>query len=97
MLVGHFGTFGGHIATLVEAVLPLVLAGDKNRFCLLLGRGSDPIRETTPDAQVGRKVLFASGSLPELELAAYLATCDLLIQPYVDRCHDATWKHDGRA
>jgi glycosyltransferase involved in cell wall biosynthesis len=85
VLIGHFGTFGDLIAPLVEAVLPRVLDGGQERAGFLIGRGSENllprILQTRPD--LGPR-LFASGPLPAGELAAHLAACDLLVQPYRD-------------
>lgn len=85
LLVGHFGTFGGHIASMIEPVIPLIMAGSKNRICLLLGRRGDQFLPRLIDRYphlVGR--IFACGSLPAMELATHLAACDVLIQPYMD-------------
>ena len=84
-IVGHFGTYGSLIAPLVEAVLPGILAGDPRRIGLLIGRGSDrflPQLLQARPALAGR--VFATGALAGPDLAAHLAGCDLLIQPYGD-------------
>jgi glycosyltransferase involved in cell wall biosynthesis len=84
-LVGHFGTFGKEISPLVENVLPKVVAADPKRLGLLIGRRSEQVLprmlQSRPDLE-GR--LFATGPLPSCELAASLAACDLLVQPYPD-------------
>lgn len=85
LLVGHFGTFGDLIAPVVERVLPRVVVAHRERVGLLIGRGSEKrlprILEARPDL-VGR--LFATGPLPAADLAAHLAACDLLVQPFRD-------------
>lgn len=84
-LVGHFGTYGHLIASLLEQVVPRVLASGAQRRCLLVGRGSETacagLLQRHP-ALAGR--LFATGERSPLELAAHLAACDLLVQPYRD-------------
>ncbi|MFL6285989.1 MAG: glycosyltransferase family 4 protein [Pyrinomonadaceae bacterium] len=85
-LVGHFGTYGGHIALALARLLPRLLS-DEGQSCsvLLLGRGSEAMREellrARPDL-AGR--VHASGTLPPEQLSRHLAACDLLLQPYPD-------------
>ena len=85
LLIGHFGTFGPHLTPLLREILPPVLARDRNRVALLLGGGGKRFAEeligTHPDLK-GR--LISPGHLPPDELAAHLAACDLLVQPYAD-------------
>ncbi|HEV3258077.1 MAG TPA: glycosyltransferase, partial [Gemmataceae bacterium] len=85
VLIGHFGTFGDLITPLVDEVLPCVVAASGERVGLLIGRGSEKrlprILESRPDL-AGR--LFATGPLPAADLAAHLAACDLLVQPFRD-------------
>src|SRR5205807_458638 len=85
LVVGHFGTFGNHIAPMLDAILPLILAGGSERIGLLLGGGSDRYlaQFLQYHPELAGKV-FASGSLPSVELATHLAVCDVLVQPYVD-------------
>jgi glycosyltransferase involved in cell wall biosynthesis len=84
-LVGHFGTFGASIAPLMEPVFTATVARDENRRGLLIGRGSrtylQDLLQRHPSL-VGR--VFATGGLESDELAAHLAACDVLVQPYLD-------------
>jgi glycosyltransferase involved in cell wall biosynthesis len=84
-LIGHFGTYGTAIsAPLLHALVPLLRAEDGRRV-LLLGRGSQAWRETVIRLypELARR-LIARDSLAPAELAAHLAVCELLVQPYPD-------------
>jgi glycosyltransferase involved in cell wall biosynthesis len=84
-LLGHFGTYTGHIASLLVATLPSILRKDPSRRAILLGRGSEEfannLRETNADL---RDQISAPGPMPADEIAAHLAACDCILQPYVD-------------
>jgi glycosyltransferase involved in cell wall biosynthesis len=83
-VLGHFGTFGESLAPLLAAILPALLA-DARRSALLVGRGGEAFAASLVRAHpalAGR--VITTGALPEAELHAYLAACDLLVQPYPD-------------
>ena len=85
LVIGSFGTYGPLVADLLTAVLPPLLEKDADRVGLLLGRGGDGFARTLEAAHPSlRGRLVAPGELPEAELAAHLAACDLLVQPYPD-------------
>ncbi len=84
-LVGHFGTFSGHIAAGLRSVIrPAVRAGKDAKF-LLIGRGSrefaEALRRDEPETAAA---IEAVGALEPAEVAEHLAACDLLVQPYID-------------
>lgn len=84
-VLGHFGTFGSSIASLLTPILLAVLNYDTRRVFLLLGRGAveyvDRISSENPGV-LSR--LFAKENLNSQDLANHLAACDLLLQPYPD-------------
>jgi glycosyltransferase involved in cell wall biosynthesis len=83
-VVGHFGTFGGAIASLLWEALPPLLRPDGRRV-LLVGRRSDEFARRFGQAHpslAGR--LTATGGLSPHDAAAHLAACDVLLQPYPD-------------
>ncbi len=84
-LVGHFGTFGGPVSALVTSQLEDVLDAGLDCHVLLIGSGSQEFRSSFvakhPRAAV---MLSATGTVPAAALAAHIAACDLLIQPYPD-------------
>lgn len=86
LVLGHFGTFGAHVAGMLEPLLPRLLAPSKPpRVALLMGRGATRYASTlrTAHAHLATKV-FARDHLAPDEVAAYLAACDLVVQPYPD-------------
>jgi glycosyltransferase involved in cell wall biosynthesis len=82
-LIGHFGN-NRHTAGLVTEVMQSVLARDSRRFAVLIGRGGDAIaRDLLRNPALAGRVA-ATGELTPRELAAQLAACDVLLQPYGD-------------
>jgi glycosyltransferase involved in cell wall biosynthesis len=84
LVVGHFGTFGKGITTLLEEVFPRLLAAP-GRVGLLIGQGGEPFAQrllVRHPALHGR--IRVTGRLPAEATAAHLACCDLLVQPYPD-------------
>jgi glycosyltransferase involved in cell wall biosynthesis len=84
-LVGHFGTHGPLVTSLLdEAIVQLANAEPSVRF-LLVGAGSDAYRSAL--VARGRIVagrVNATGTLSPRDLSAHLAACDVLLQPYPD-------------
>ncbi|MDQ3213751.1 MAG: glycosyltransferase, partial [Acidobacteriota bacterium] len=84
-IVGHFGTFGVHVARELMDVLPPVLRTAAASRVVLIGPGGNAfaaalaLRE--PDL-CGR--VFATGWLSATDAAAALRACDLVVQPYPD-------------
>ena len=85
-LVGHFGTYGPPIASVLEPILLGISNLRSSRLVLLLmGRSSEIFRKNliaTHPALEG--IVQATGALSPGELSRHIAACDLLIQPYPD-------------
>jgi glycosyltransferase involved in cell wall biosynthesis len=83
-LIGHFGTHGWPVTTLLEPILS-ALSDDSTQQVLLMGIGSQEFREALvrKAPRAGRQVQ-ATGALSPRELSLHVAACDLLIQPYPD-------------
>jgi len=85
VLIGHFGTYGAHVAALVHAAVPSLLEGRAERRLQLFGRGSEPsalelcTRHPALASRIG-----ATGPLSPEDLVSNLAACDVLLQPYAD-------------
>lgn len=79
-LVGHFGTYGSILAPLLVEVFRRILAVEQPRRLLLLGRGGPAFAH----AHFAGERVTAPGSLPGEEIAALLAACDVVVQPFVD-------------
>lgn len=85
-LVGHFGTYGGHVARSLTRLLPRLLS-DEETDCavLLMGQGSETMRAELLRAhpQLADRI-HATGTLSTEAISRHLAACDLLLQPYPD-------------
>jgi len=84
-LIGHFGSYGNHIAPLLRRIFRDLLASDARVSVLCAGAGSDRFVNgfvaNHPKLQ-GR--LAASGRLSAHDVSVQLQACDLLVQPYPD-------------
>lgn len=82
--IGHFGTHGAAIRTLLAESIPsLVTMADCH--VMLIGRRSDEARRelvARHPALDGR--LHATGLLPDEAVSIHVAACDLMLQPYPD-------------
>jgi glycosyltransferase involved in cell wall biosynthesis len=84
-VLGHFGTFGVLVAPLLAEMLLPLLERDGRRVALLLGRGGPEFARALEMAHPGlRGRLLVPDDLPPNKVAAHLALCDLLLQPYPD-------------
>lgn len=84
-LVGHFGTHGPLVTSLLdEAIVQLADAEPSVRF-LLIGAGSEAFRSAilARDRIAGSR-MSATGTLSAHDLSAHIAACDVLLQPYPD-------------
>jgi glycosyltransferase involved in cell wall biosynthesis len=81
-LVGRFGSAGPAVNPLLTDTLHRILRGRPDASALLLGRGSERIREQLLAAagDLAERV-HATGALPLDEVPDHLAACDLLLQP----------------
>lgn len=85
LLIGHFGTYGIHVAKLLEPILCSLADRHSEMIILLMGKGSEQFRRDLIARHPGLESLVqATGALESAELASHLAACDLLIQPYPD-------------
>lgn len=85
LLVGHFGTYGTHIAPMLEAALIPLLQQQPHVHAVCVGAsGHEFLRALLAKhpALAGR--LQATGRLSPADAAAAVSACDLLLQPYPD-------------
>jgi glycosyltransferase involved in cell wall biosynthesis len=84
-LVGHFGTFGSHVAPMVTAILTRLMGHGTRIRAVCVGSGSDAFVRAFDEAEPtlrGRAV--ATGPISALDAAIVISSCDLLVQPYPD-------------
>jgi glycosyltransferase involved in cell wall biosynthesis len=84
-VIGHFGTYGEHVAGELLAVLPVLAERLPAVRFALAGAGSDGFLETLRlrHPRLAART-WASGRLDENAVPAVLRACDVLVQPYPD-------------
>ncbi|WP_394848551.1 glycosyltransferase family 4 protein [Pendulispora brunnea] len=84
-LVGHFGTYGGLIAPLVERVFAELFARHATCKAVLMGRNGPSFAANWIAKNPSVKDrLIVTGELSEEDMATHLAACDMTVQPYPD-------------
>ena len=82
--VGHFGSYGPHIAPLLRDTFVKLLELDLGVSVLCIGQGSEAFaRDLSSDRTFSGRVR-STGYAPRGEIASAIAACDLMIQPYPD-------------
>jgi glycosyltransferase involved in cell wall biosynthesis len=85
LLVGHFGTFGAPLVSVLDPILLHMADEIPGQPLLLMGVGSREFRKRVIEQYPGwENNLYATGPLAPEDLSAHIAACDLLIQPYPD-------------
>jgi glycosyltransferase involved in cell wall biosynthesis len=83
--IGHFGLHLGPLLLQLEPILGELLRREPALSVALIGRGSDhfasSIRTCYPD--IGDRV-FGTGEVPPAIASEWIASCDVMIQPYPD-------------
>ena len=84
-LIGHFGTFGVHLASVLVPTLAAVFALAPGVRVLLAGRRSiEFAREFATNHPAFADRVLATGVLSGVDLIPHLRACDLLLQPFLD-------------
>ena len=84
-LVGHFGSYGGHIAPILGRALKDLLASDDRVAVLCTGAGSDRfVKHFAADHPALRNRVSAVGRASAHDISVQLQACDVLLQPYPD-------------
>jgi glycosyltransferase involved in cell wall biosynthesis len=83
-VIGHFGSYGAHIAPLLRETLIAILESNRDVSALCMGRGSDAfVRDLCAHQALSGRV-HSTGYGSPAEIAAAIAGCDLMLQPYPD-------------
>jgi glycosyltransferase involved in cell wall biosynthesis len=84
-LVGHFGSYGHHVAPLLRRALNDLLSSDVDVAASCAGAGSDAfVERMLAERPPLRGRLFATGRISARDISVHLQACDLLLQPYPD-------------
>jgi glycosyltransferase involved in cell wall biosynthesis len=84
-VVGHFGTFGDHVAGVLTPMLERLLREEQHVNIALIGTSSDAYRDAfvrLVPAAANR--IHATGRLNSDAVAAAVRACDVMVQPYPD-------------
>lgn len=85
LLVGHFGTGGRNIKSLLVAATSPLWQACPDLNLLLMGRGSESLlAELTKKHPELKGKIQATGWLPPADLSLHISACDLMFQPYPD-------------
>lgn len=84
-LVGHFGTHGPLVTSLLDAAIAAVADAQPSAHFLLIGSGSEAFRSALVARDPGlADRVSATGTLSAGALRAHIEACDVLMQPYPD-------------
>jgi glycosyltransferase involved in cell wall biosynthesis len=84
-LVGHFGSYGQEVSTLLAERLPSIMESGARPSLLLIGAGGEAFRdEIVARHPAWADRVHATGYVPPTDLADHLEACDLFVQPYPD-------------
>ncbi len=85
VILGHLGTYSERITSVLGPAVVAVLKNVANSHVLLLGKDgeqfADKLKASAPEVQ---NRITAAGVLANEQLSAYLAACDLMLQPFPD-------------
>ena len=84
-LVGHFGSYGDHVAPMLRHALYDLLSSAPNVAAVCAGAGSDTfVERILTERPMFRGRLSATGRASARDISLHLQACDLLLQPYPD-------------
>ena len=84
-VVGHFGTYGAHIAPVLRAVTTNLLRSDRSLSVVCIGGRSDEFaRDLVRSAPALAGRMHGTGRLDAEDVSIYLQACDVVVQPYPD-------------
>jgi glycosyltransferase involved in cell wall biosynthesis len=84
-LLGHFGTYGAHVAPLLRRAIGDLLSSDPQVAIMCAGAGSDSFAaRILAENPAFRGRITGTGRASAHDISVRLQACDLLVQPYPD-------------
>jgi glycosyltransferase involved in cell wall biosynthesis len=83
-IVGHFGTHPAPIRALLAAAAPALLEATESQLLLIGPHGAQMRDELIASHPHLDSRVFSTGALPEADVSAHIAACDVMLQPYPD-------------
>lgn len=84
-LVGHFGSYGDHIAPMLRTIFRDLLTSDPRIAIVCTGTGSDRfLKRFIASNPAARRRIVACGRASAEDISVQLQACDVLVQPYPD-------------
>lgn len=81
-VIGHFGTYNQHDRKMLRLILTKLFNEDESQKVILIGRGSDAMRDDLIQCEPKWKnLIHASGALDADQLSVHLSACDVMVQP----------------
>ena len=84
MLIGHFGTYGKALNSLLEDIIVKIIDQKADARVLLIGAGGDFLNTLTAKYPQLTGKVHTTGILPAAGLSRHISACDLMIQPFPD-------------
>jgi glycosyltransferase involved in cell wall biosynthesis len=84
-LIGHVGTYGSLVSTLLDALLPDLLQTVPDARLVLIGEKSGSYAAGLLERHPGlRDRIITTGFVDPAQIGTHVAACDVLVQPYPD-------------
>jgi len=84
-IVGHFGTYGDHVTSVLTPILERLLGEEQRVNVALIGTGGDAYRDSfVRRVPAAANRVHATGRLSPEAIAAAIRACDVMLQPYPD-------------
>jgi glycosyltransferase involved in cell wall biosynthesis len=84
-LVGHFGAYNEYMTKVMLDLLPLLVNGNGKVAVVLLGKGSQELRDRLIEIHPGLSdSVHATGILTAEDISRHISACDVMLQPYQD-------------
>jgi glycosyltransferase involved in cell wall biosynthesis len=84
LLIGHFGTYGKAIISLLEDIIVRIVDQKANAHVILVGAGGDFLDRLVHEYPRLAGKVHTTGILAATDVSRHISACDLMIQPFPD-------------